>query len=48
MNKKTITEEMRQEADSQIKAQQRQINYDTKDYTVELEPVTISVDIYQR
>jgi hypothetical protein len=36
MNKKTITEEMRQEADSQIKAQQRQINYDTKDYTVEL------------
>lgn len=34
--KKTITEEMRQDADVQIKSQQRQINYDTKDYTVEL------------
>lgn len=36
MNKKTVTEEMKQAADGQIKSQQRQINYDTKDYTVEL------------
>ena len=33
---KKITEEQREKADAQIKASQRRINYDTKDYTVEL------------
>lgn len=34
--RKNITEEQRTAADTQIKSLQRQINYDTKDYTVEL------------
>lgn len=34
--RKLVTEEQRTVADAQIKALQRQINYDTKDYTVEL------------
>lgn len=34
--RKYITEDQRLTADAQIKSLQRQINYDTKDYTVEL------------
>lgn len=33
--RKYITEDQRLTADAQIKSLQRQINYDTKDYTVE-------------
>ena len=35
-NHKTITQEEMKSADEQLKALQRQITYDTKDYTVEL------------